>query len=70
MPDRQPFIPHQPEKIVTCEITKREAVLIQELRTMHFGKLLVHKVNGIIVRLEPQSSTLITGDEEITITSR
>lgn len=59
------FKPYEPEKTVEVIITKREAVLVQKLRKYPFGKFVVHKMNGILVRIEPQSSELIEEDEEI-----
>ena len=62
-----PFVPHKPESKITCIITKREAILLQNLRKCHFGKFIVHKQNNLIIRVEPQISKLITGDEKITL---
>lgn len=61
------FVPHKPEPIIVVEITKKEAVMIQEIRKVPFGKIVIHKMNGIVNRIEPQLSTLITGDEEVTL---
>lgn len=66
--DRQPYVPAKPEQIVICEITKREAIMLQELRNITFGKITITKMNGIISRIEPQKSILITEDEDITLT--
>lgn len=65
--DRQPYVPHKPEQLVVCEITKREAILLQELRQITFGKVTIHKMNGLISRIEPQNSIMITEDEDITL---
>ena len=64
MEDKQ-YKPYEPEKRVEVVITKREAVLIQKLRKYPFGKFVVHKMNGILIRIEPQSSELIEEDSEI-----
>lgn len=59
------FKPHEPEKTIEVVITRREAVLLQRLRKYAFGKIIVHKMNGLVIRIEPQSSELIEQDEEI-----
>lgn len=64
MEDKQ-YKPYEPEKTIAVVITKREAVLIQKLRKYAFGKFMVHKVNGILIRIEPQSSELIDEDGEV-----
>ena len=61
----KPFTPHQKEKIVTVNITAREAILLQKLRAFPFGKILVHKAEGIIIRLEPTNSILIDPEKEV-----
>lgn len=53
------FVPHQPEKIVTVEITERELIVLEELRKYAFGKIVVHKANNILVRIEPMISIII-----------
>jgi len=53
------FVPHQPEKKVQVWITEREAVLLSKLRKFPYGKILVHKAEGLIVRIEPTNSLLI-----------
>lgn len=61
------FTPQEPEEYIMCEITRREAELLQKLRTIAFGKCTVQKANGILIRTELVDSQLITGKEEITI---
>ena len=70
MTDRQPYVPYIPEQMIWCEISKKEAIMIQEIRLITFGKIVVHKLNGVIARTEPQQSNIITGDEEITLNTR
>lgn len=53
------FVPHQPEKIITVEITERELIVLEELRKHAFGKIVVHKANNILVRIEPMISIII-----------
>jgi len=55
----KPFSPHVPEEKINCSITKKEAVLIEKLRTYNFGRFTVHKANNMIVRLEVNESLLI-----------
>lgn len=64
MEDKQ-FKPHEPEKTIDVVITRREAVLLQKLRKYAFGKIIVHKMNGVVIRIEPQSSELIEENDEI-----
>jgi len=54
-----PFVPARPEKMVTVKISGREANLIAILRKYPFGKFVVHKANGLLVRIEIQDSRLI-----------
>lgn len=65
--DNQQFKPYSPEPVVVCTITKREAVLISKLRRHLYGKFIVHKVNGIIMRLEINDSQLIDDQTEINL---
>lgn len=62
------FVPNKPETIVVVKITKREAVLIQKLRRYAFGKFLVHKAGGVIVRVEINDSQMIEENTEIDLT--
>lgn len=63
--DDKEYKPFEPEKTIQVVITRREAILLQKLRKYPFGKIMVHKMNGVIVRVEPQSSELIDESEEI-----
>jgi len=58
----EPFVPQKPERYVDVKITVREANLIQKLRKYAYGKFLVHKTNGLIIRVEINDSQII--DEE------
>lgn len=53
------FVPHQPEKMITAEITEKELFVLEELRKHDFGKITIHKANGVLVRIEPILSILI-----------
>jgi len=66
MPD--PFVPKQPEEIVVVKITKREAVLLDKLRKYAFGKFLIHKANGLLIRIEITDSQMIEENTEIDLT--
>lgn len=59
----EPFAPYQPEKIVRVKITAREAHLIKVLRHYDFGKIVVHKANGLLIRVEPNESQLINEED-------
>lgn len=61
----EPFIPHQPEKMILVKISQKEAVLIQKLRKYAFGQFTVHKAAGTLVRLEIMDSQMIEADTEI-----
>jgi len=56
----KPFNPPQPEKRLKVEATAREAHLLKILREYRFGKIVVHKTDGRIVRAEPNQTLLIT----------
>ena len=60
-----PYQPFKEEEIITVRITKREAILVQKMRKYVFGKIIVSKANGLIVRMEVTDSHLI--DESIKI---
>ena len=60
-----PLIPKQPEEIIVVKITKREAVLLDKLRKYAFGKFLVHKMDGILIRIEINDSQLIEEDTDV-----
>lgn len=61
------FVPHQEEELIVISVTKREALVIQELRTFAFGKLTVQKANGMVIRVEPNVSKIIDDNQELTI---
>jgi hypothetical protein len=63
--DKETFKPFKPEQQVDVTIFKREAVLIYKLRKISFGKIMVHKLDGKIVRIEPTASELIDEEQEI-----
>jgi hypothetical protein len=58
------FTPYVPDKKVNCVITKREAVLLSKLRKHQYGKFLVHKIGGKLIRIEINDSQLIEDDQE------
>ena len=60
------IVPAQSEQRVVIEVTKREALVIQEIRGFGFGKIIIHKANGQVIRIEPQVSKLI--DEKLDLT--
>ena len=61
------FVPHKPEEMLAVKISKREAVLISKLRKYPFGKFLVHKMNGFLMRIEIEDSQIIdeTGEADM-----
>ena len=61
----EPFVPEKIERQVTVKISKREAVLLAKLRKYSFGKFLVHKANGLLIRVEINDSQMIEEDTEV-----
>lgn len=59
----KPFVPFKPEEKVKVEITAREAHLLKCLRACSFGKVVVHKIDGVLVRVESSESVLLSEDE-------
>ena len=59
--------PPKPEKIITAQISCREAHLLKELRLISFGTFTVHKQSNLIVRLEVGQSKLIKEDDGLDI---
>jgi hypothetical protein len=57
------FSTPEPEKRITMEITAKEAHLIKVLREIQFGEVIIKKMNGALVRIEPKVSILL--DEKI-----
>lgn len=55
----KPFTPHKPDKKILIEVSVKEAHLIKVLRKYEFGKIVVHKANGLLVRVEPNESQLL-----------
>lgn len=52
------------DQLVVYEISKRELQMLKLLRQYKYGKIVIHKQNGLIIRVEPTQSFLITGAEE------
>src|SRR3990167_1276576 len=67
MPDT--FTPHIEEKMLTITVSAREAHLIYVLRKYRFGKIVVHKADGVLIRLEPNESQLLSEEEGIKVVS-
>jgi len=57
------FKPEKPEKKIKVEITAREAYLLKKLRKCSFGKVIVHKMNGLLIRVESTESQLINEED-------
>lgn len=53
------YKPYQPETQIVATITNREANVIEKLRKRAFGTFTIHKMGGLIVRLEINESQLI-----------
>jgi hypothetical protein len=64
----QPFAaPNKPEQVIITEVTAKEAHLIMELRKIGFGKVIVHKANGLLVRIEPTDSILLNDEDGLAL---
>lgn len=59
------YKPYKPEEQITVTIFKREAILVSKLRKVSFGKIMVHKMDGKIVRIEPTGSEIIDENQEV-----
>ena len=59
----KPFVTEQTTEKIKVEITAREAHLLKVIRKYPFGKIVIHKANGILVRVEPTESTLLDEKE-------
>ena len=55
----KPFVPEQPEKMIRAEISAKEADLIKKLRKYSYGQFVVHKVNGVLIRLVIKDSQML-----------
>ena len=60
MPDYKPF---KAETQIVATITNREAAVLERLRRQAFGKFTIHKMGGLIVRIEINESQLIDDSE-------
>lgn len=58
-----PFVPAQPEKMIQAKISAREANLITTLRKYPYGKFLIHKAEGLLMRVEITDSKLLNEKE-------
>jgi len=63
------FNPPKPNKIITMQITAKEAHLLKVLRSINFGKIIVQKLNGQLVRVEPSVSIILSEQEGLTLES-
>ena len=59
MADQNPFVPDKPEKMITINVSGKEANLIKILRKYPFGKFVVHKANNLLIRIEINDSKMI-----------
>lgn len=52
------FKPYEKENMYKCTLTKDEALLVQKIRDISYGSVVVHLVNKKIVRTETVDSEL------------
>lgn len=55
----RPFVPYKPEKMIQAKISAKEAYLIKILRKYPYGKFVIHKAEGLLMRVEINDSKLI-----------
>lgn len=63
----RPFTPAKPQEFVVVKITKREAIVLDKIRKHAFGEFIVHKANGLPVRVEIKNSEMIDEDIEVNL---
>lgn len=61
------FVPAKPQEFVVVKITKREAIVLDKIRKHAFGEFIVHKANGLPVRVEIKNSEMIDEDIEVNL---
>ena len=57
------FSPPKVEQKVEMTVSAKEAHLLMVLRKYRFGKIIVHKADGILIRVEPNESQLLTEED-------
>jgi len=58
-----PLVPEKPEVKVKVEITAKEAHLLKCLRKCSFGKVIIYKHAGKLIRFESSESIMLTEDK-------
>jgi len=58
----KPFEPNKPEEQVTVDISKREWNMLQFIRQVAYGQVVVHKLRSLIIRVESTNSIIIEED--------
>lgn len=66
----EPFVPFKPEKMIRAMITAKEAHLLKSLRKFSFGKVIVHKANGVLVRVELGESILLNENDGLDLVEK
>lgn len=67
--NNNPFNPPKKEVLVKVQITAKEAQLLRILRGINFGKIVIQKMAGQLVRVEPSESILLSEDAGIALVS-
>ncbi len=52
------------QKFIPVYITKREAQMIEAIRALTYGKAIIHKQEGVPVRVEINRSVMLKDDNE------
>lgn len=62
------FKPYEKEPRYKCEISRDEALVIQKIRNIKFGTVIVHLSGGDITRTETNKSELMTDSRKGNVT--
>ena len=62
------FKPYEQEKRYKCELSEDEALIIQKIRGIKFGTVVIHLSGGDITRTETNKSELMTDTKKGNVT--
>lgn len=62
------FKPYEPKKRYVCDLSEDEALIIQKIRSIKFGTVVVHLSGGEITRTETNKSELMTDTRKGNVT--
>jgi len=64
------FVPHKPEVMIAMKVSGKEADMIKRIRKVSFGKIVVHKVDNLLVRIEITKSQLLEESRGLDLANR